>query len=162
MKIAVTLLGALVLASCASPPKTPADSVAPSEQPTQVVEEKKEVKELSQSFEADLITSVAVERVFELRETEMIYLIDTRPALFFFRGHINQAVNIPLKKFDKAYAEKESEIAAARAAGKVLVVYCANEKCPDSYKMATRFAEKGISTSVFKGGWELWQQTGLE
>lgn len=162
MKIAVTLLGALALASCTNTPTTQEASATPFEQPTQVVEEKKEVKELTQSFDADLITSVAVERVFELRETGEIYLIDTRPALFFFRGHINHAVNIPLKKFDKLYAEKESEIAEARAAGKVLVIYCANEKCPDSYKMAIRFAEKGISTSVFKGGWELWQQTGLE
>ena len=108
------------------------------------------------------VTEVLVEQVFGLRSEERALLIDTRPPIFFALGHIDGAINVPLKYFAKSYPANKSKIDSAVSEGKVLVVYCANQTCVDSHRMAKELAEKGYSSSVFKGGWELWKETGLE
>ncbi|MFC5049193.1 rhodanese-like domain-containing protein [Rubritalea spongiae] len=160
MKVFVLSVVICTLVSCSNTTELEPDSLVAA---TQLAEEKKvEQKDEVAYFDKSLITGVEVENVFELRETGKVYLIDTRSSLFFNRGHIAGAMNIPLKHFDKIYSEKASEIKQALANDKVVVIYCASAECPDSYEMATRFAKKGIATSVFKGGWQQWQQTGLE
>lgn len=108
------------------------------------------------------VTEVLVEQVFALRGEGQALLIDTRPPLFFALGHIDGAINVPLKHYEKSYPANKSTIAAAKSEGKVLIVYCANEVCVDSHKMANQLAIEGFDSSVFKGGWELWKETGLE
>lgn len=108
------------------------------------------------------VTEVLVEQVFELRSSERALLIDTRPPIFFALGHIEGAINVPLKHFEKSYPANQAQIAQAVAEGKILVVYCANQVCVDSHRMAGKLAERGYNASVFKGGWELWRETGLE
>ncbi|MGJ8673746.1 rhodanese-like domain-containing protein [Rubritalea sp.] len=162
MKFFVSSLIVATLASCSS--HSDSDLTEPVVSAQSATEEftQLDIKKEEQGFDESLITKVEVERVFELRESGKVYLIDTRPSLFFLRGHIFGAESLPLKHFDTMYLEKESEIKQAVSEGKKIVIYCASEKCPDSYEMATRFAKKGISSSVFKGGWSLWKQTGLE
>lgn len=108
------------------------------------------------------ITEVMVEQVYGLRGENKALLIDTRPPIFFALGHIDGAINVPLKNFSTSYPANQSKITTAVSEGKVLLVYCANQTCIDSHRMASLLAEKGYNSSVFKGGWELWKETGLE
>jgi rhodanese-related sulfurtransferase len=163
MKFLASLCLALALVSCTS---TVPESVVSEASVVESKEEKK-VSSVAADDEADnydksLITGVEVERVFELRESGKSYIIDTRPPLFYMRGSIQGSNNLPLKHFDKEFPNYESAIKSAASDGKVIVIYCASEKCPDSYLMAKKFAQMGIPSSVFKGGWRLWKQTGLE
>lgn len=107
------------------------------------------------------VTELPIERVFELQQSGVIFLIDTRPTIFYNLGHIDGAHSLPLKSFDKSFSKNQSAIDAALAEGKKLVIYCQSEKCTDSNKMAKVMSEMGYKVSVFKGGWELWKMSGL-
>lgn len=136
----------------ASPSQQAAPEVAP-------VSEKKQ--ENIPAIELGEITEVTVEQVFELKISDRALLIDTRPPVFFAMGHIDGAESIALKNFEKTFPPKEALVKSAASSGKVIIIYCADEKCPDSYLMAKRLSEMGLDVSVFKGGWELWKQSGL-
>lgn len=156
MKYIASWLALLLLVGCV---KSPEVSVIEKQEIAPKIENSEQSKV---DFDKNLITSVEVERVFELRESGQAYIIDTRPSLFFKTGHIEGAVSLPLKHFNTVYAKNKSKIKQAVDSGKIIIIYCANAKCSDSYLMATRFAELGMRSSVFKGGWRLWQQTGLD
>ena len=158
MKNLLTLLTVSILLSNCVPQKlnSPPPEVAAQSDAKQV-EISKEPR-----VERGTVTEVMVEKVYAQRVSDQALLIDTRPPLFYNLGHIDGAISIPLKSFDKSFAAKKSEVDAAVSAGKVLVIYCANEVCVDSHRMSEKLATMGYDVSVFKGGWELWKQTGLE
>ena len=107
------------------------------------------------------VNEVPIERVFELQQSGLILLIDTRPSVFYNLGHIDGAHSLPLKSFEKSFENSRSTLDAAVVAGKKIIIYCQSEKCSDSYKMAQVLSKYGYKVSIFKGGWELWKMSGL-
>ena len=77
-------------------------------------------------------------------------------------GHIEEAISLPLKKFDKVIDSRRAMLDSALKAGRVVVLYCQNVKCPEAHIMAEKLAALGYSVSVYKGGWEEWKQAGLQ
>ncbi len=73
-------------------------------------------------------------------QTGNVYLIDTRPPLFFRLGHIGGANSLPLIKYDKALASQRAQLDAAAKSGKPIVTYCQNTHCPDAHRMAKKLA----------------------
>ena len=67
------------------------------------------------------ITSVDMGQLFTMSQTGKVYLIDTRPPLYFRLGHIDVANSLPLIKYDKVILEKKPQIEAALKAGKIIV-----------------------------------------
>lgn len=55
----------------------------------------------------------------------------------------------------------ETEIRAAKAAGKPVVFYCTDAACPDARAMAERLAAKGHDVSILEGGFAMWKEAGL-
>ena len=109
-----------------------------------------------------VITEVDLGRLFELRDDDKALLIDVRPASFYARRHIPGAISLPKKAYATEFPGKRPELDAAVKAGKILVLYCADEDCPDGYAVAKLLAEEGYSSSLYKGGWREWKQAGLE
>ena len=107
------------------------------------------------------ISQVDVGALFQLREEGRVFLVDVRPAFFFNLEHIPGAISLPLKKFDSQFPTVRSQFKAALDAGRVVVLYCTNEKCPDGLIAAGKLSKLGYSTSVYKGGWKEWKDAGL-
>ena len=107
------------------------------------------------------IRQVDIGSLFQLREEGRVFLVDVRPAFFFSLGHIPGSISLPLKKFDAQFPAIRSQFEAALGAGRVIVLYCTNEKCPDGLIAAGKLSKLGYSISVYKGGWKEWQDAGL-
>jgi len=107
------------------------------------------------------VTSVSLVQAFELQQSDKAFVIDARPMFFYGLGHLPGAVNFPKANCDALIERHESEIKAALAANKTIVVYCTNLLCPDARTVATHLADYGYSSSVMDGGWESWKSSGL-
>lgn len=107
------------------------------------------------------ITGVEMGQLFTMLQSGKVYLIDVRPPLFYRLGHIDGAVNFPLRKYDAMLPKHHPLIKSALKEGKVVVLYCQNLNCPDAYKTATKLVKYGHSFSIYKGGWEEWKRSGL-
>ena len=107
------------------------------------------------------IRQVDIGALFQLREEGRVLLVDVRPAFFFNLEHIPGAISLPLKKFDAQFPAVRSQFEAALGDGRVIVLYCTNEKCPDGLITAGKLSRMGYSTSVYKGGWKEWKGAGL-
>ena len=107
------------------------------------------------------IAGVGIGRLFELIQTKRVLLVDCRPTIFYRMGHIDDAINLPLKKYAKSANMIRTHFDHALTERKVIVLYCQNMDCPDGYLFAKKIAEEGYSVSVYKGGWQEWKASGL-
>jgi len=107
------------------------------------------------------ITGVDIGRLFELIQGGRVLLVDCRPPIFYRMGHIDDAINLPLKKYAKSINVIKTHFDHALTERKVVVLYCQNIDCPDGYLFAKKIAEEGYSVSVYKGGWQEWKASGL-
>lgn len=108
------------------------------------------------------VGTVNVEQLFALKESGELLLIDVRPSFFFHSGHIGGAVNLPARKVDEWLPGEQARLEAAGKAGRPVVLYCTNLKCPDAKRVAGALAQRGIPCQVYPGGWEEWQAAGVE
>lgn len=106
-------------------------------------------------------TSISITEFFPLNESGKVLLYDARPGFFYHLGHIPGAISLPKDGCDAQIEKRESEIKAAIAAKKTIVIYCTNLLCPDARAVATHFADFGYSTTVLTGGWETWKESGM-
>jgi rhodanese-related sulfurtransferase len=107
------------------------------------------------------ISEMDLGTLFELQGAGRAFLVDVRPAWFYNADHIPGAVSLPLKSFEAVYPTKKADFDAAVSAGKVIVLYCTDEDCPDGRSTARKLAKEGYSTSIYKGGWKEWKASGL-
>lgn len=107
------------------------------------------------------ITGVQIGQLFAMMQSNQVYLIDVRPPMFYRLGHIDGAVNFPLKKYDAVMPVEYPKLKAALASGKVVVLYCQDLNCPDAYTTALKLVQYGHDLSIYKGGWAEWKKSGL-
>lgn len=100
-------------------------------------------------------------RLFTMIQTDRVMLVDCRPPLFFRMGHLDGAINLPLKNYDAVIRERKQHLDQALASNKIIVLYCQNTECPDAYGVAKKLIILGYSVSIYKGGWEEWKRAGL-
>ncbi len=113
------------------------------------------------SAQRGMIRRIHIGTLYQLREEGRVLLIDVRPAFFFKLGHISGALSLPLKIFDAGFSDIRPQIDAARDAGNLVVLYCANEQCPDSLSTARKLSALGYSSVVYSGGWKEWKDAGF-
>lgn len=156
----------LLIAACSdpTPPPVPVAPVKPvATKPVETPQVDKPVPvPIPPTVKPGQITSVDMGQLFTMSQTGKLYLIDTRPPLFFRLGHIDGANSLPLIKYDKAILDKKPQIDAASKAGKVIVAYCQNVNCPDAHKLATKLSRMGYNVSIYSGGWEEWKRSGIQ
>ena len=103
------------------------------------------------------INLVPIETVLELKENnEPFILVEVLGAEEFKKGHLPQAVNIPLAELEeKAPAQLKKDVKT--------IVYCANYHCTASTKAARKLVSLGFKDVLdFKAGKKGWQEAGLE
>ncbi|HEX7260408.1 MAG TPA: rhodanese-like domain-containing protein, partial [Luteolibacter sp.] len=107
------------------------------------------------------ITSISLTELFALQQAGQVVIYDARPGYFYNLGHLPGAINLPKMNCDAQITKRETEIKAALAAKKTIVVYCTNLLCPDARTVANHLAGFGYSSSVLTGGWDAWKESGL-
>jgi len=107
------------------------------------------------------ITGVEMGRVFTMQQAGQLLLVDCRPPIFYRLGHLDGAINLPLKSYDALIDRRKQSIDNALAAGQTIVLYCQNTECPDAYAVAKKLITRGYSVSIYKGGWEEWKRAGF-
>lgn len=108
-------------------------------------------------------TSLFQPSIIEIKEFETLYLsnrgliIDTRDSFDFQVGHITNAINIPLKNFDK-----HSDFLKTLKSDTLIITYCDGAQCNSSIEFAAKLSFFGFSNvKVFFGGWQEWSSKNL-
>ena len=149
----------LALASCANPPKqAPASPAATAGNPSATDPAyKKPVRMIGRGK----IETIPLADFFTLQQSGKAMIFDARPAFFYSLGHIPGAINLSKNNCDQAIHKRESEIKAAVAAGKTIVVYCSSSTCPDARTVAIHISGFGYPAKIFYGGMEEWRDASM-
>jgi len=100
-----------------------------------------------------------VARAKRLVEEEDALLVDARPADFYRRNHIPDAVNMPSSLFDFVFAMRLAKEAPDRR----IIVYGRTISRPYDQDVARMLAERGFTNvSVLEGGLSAWEDLGYE
>jgi rhodanese-related sulfurtransferase len=107
------------------------------------------------------IYSISIAEFLPLHQSDRVYLLDARPRFYHLIGHLPGAINIPIADCETQITQRDSQIKAAVASGKILVVYCTDLHCPDALTLATHLAKHGHSPAILTGGWDAWKELEL-
>jgi rhodanese-related sulfurtransferase len=149
--LALCLISALVLGSCAESPKHLTEAVKTSapQSPSAVVKKS--------AIKQGLITAIHLGTFFQLQQTNKALIFDARPSFFYHLGHVPGAISWPRSSFIQQFDLHEQQILKAQATGKPVVIYCTDLACPDAMNVAERLAHLGYSTAILQGGWAAWK-----
>lgn len=106
------------------------------------------------ALEVKSVSFTEVKTLLEKTPTEGKYVvIDARPEIKFFEGHLPGAINIPWQEMKERLGELPTDKSTQ------LIFYCGGTSCDLSGKSAALALEKGYSNvSVFKGGEPGWRE----
>ncbi len=107
------------------------------------------------------LSEISLEEFLPLQQAGTALIFDARPSFVAAFGKIPGAINWPRYDFDHSLSTHEPEIAAAKKAGRIVVIYCTDAGCPDSHKVAERLVARGHDVSVLQGGYGDWKAAGL-
>lgn len=153
------MIMAVTVAGCA----TPGDPEAPDAEQAVVPEpaRREEAAKPTPEVAAAAVGSIDLTELFGLVDGGDVLLLDVRPPLFHKLGHIPGSLGLPRKKYSQWIGVEEGRIKEAAAAGRDVVLYCANLECPDASAVAADLSKRGIPVKVFHGGWEEWKAADL-
>lgn len=166
LRVAGVMLAALGLVACAGAGKQPAGttthgrpgSTQPASRKPALADPPVRALPLKDQGK---VTSISMEKTFELQQSGEALVFDARPPWYFATGHLPGAINMPKISCDEVILKRKAELDAAKAANKPIIVYCTNFLCADARKVATHLAYQGYSSSVMSGGWDAWKESGL-
>ncbi|MFZ2088867.1 MAG: rhodanese-like domain-containing protein [Desulfobaccales bacterium] len=103
------------------------------------------------------VKTVTLEQAYQFWEAGEILIIDARPVEDYRDLHVERAINFPPDKWD--------ELAASQLAGMEkdhrILVYCSQESCDDSLKLARKLQTLGFTRVLaFTGGFRAWDEAG--
>jgi rhodanese-related sulfurtransferase len=150
-------VGVILLAACQDqtpPPVTPAPSpvAKPSTAPA---------KPAASAVKAGRLTVMDMTTFFPRQQAGTVLLYDARPGFVAGFGKIPGAISWPRHEFEARLSRSESEIRAAKAAGKPVVIYCTDAACPDSRAVAEKLTARGHDVAILEGGFAAWKEAGL-
>ena len=144
------------LVACAGPQTTSAVA-----KPAAVAKAPAPSKPALRPSERGKTTSISMTDLFALQQSGQVLIYDARPAFFYHLGHIPGAISLPKDGGDAEIEKHQSEIKAAIAIKKPIVVYCTNFLCADARTVASHLSSYGYSSAVMGGGWDAWKEAGL-
>jgi hypothetical protein len=121
--------GALTLASVSCVP--PAKPETPSQQQIAKIESKPK-KIPSTHVSTGEYSTISLEELFLLQQSNGALIYDVRPAYFYNIDHIPGSVNWPHTDYAAQVESRDLEIQKALKDGKKIVVYCFNLGCPEA------------------------------
>ena len=146
---------ALITAACSAPPRTPPATNGNSQVTIPTTQPKS--RQAVPSNQRGTVSAISFGDFFALQQSGKTLVYDARQAFFYHLGHIPGAINLPPKHCAPAITTRQSEIKAALAAGKTIIVYCSSSTCPDARSVATQLSACGYPARIFPGGWEEWR-----
>lgn len=146
------------LFSCSDPSK-PTDVAVVSDSPA--ITKQDSLQEFKKSVKPGDITVIGLEQLFGLKQSGQVLLVDCRGTLFYRMGHIDGAINLPVKDLNGKWTKIKPQLDAAVKANQILVFYCQNKKCPYAYQAAKKLSAEGYGSTIYEGGWEQWKAIGL-
>ena len=155
------ILGAvipLLLTACQPPAPDPGPTPPPAPDPIA----KSPPRPASPVIRPGTVTQISLDQLFPLRSEGKTLVVDARRSIVFTLGHITGAINLPLPSFEASFKKQQALLDQAVTEDKVIVVYCDGETCPDAHTTAKALADRGYSTSVYRGGWAEWKEAGME
>ncbi len=107
------------------------------------------------------ITVIGIDQVIQAAMSRTHLIIDARPDVFWEIGHIPGAISLPQKQFAEYYPKTENLLREAMAAGRPLLLYCADLHCPDAGALARELNQRGFNgLLLFEAGWAAWEKAG--
>ncbi|MBU1041212.1 MAG: rhodanese [Proteobacteria bacterium] len=95
-----------------------------------------------------------------LKDAAMLFLsgravfLDARSDFEYQLGHIQGAINLPVRNFASEFQDIKPRLAGKDA----VIAYCDGAGCPLSHALAKHLREAGVkNVYVLKNGWSLWQ-----
>lgn len=111
--------------------------------------------------DAPPVEVVGIDKVAAAVESRSCLIVDARPGIFWEMGHIPGAISLPRKTFLESYPATEPVLREAVAAGRPLLVYCADTHCPDAGALAQELNQRGFKgIQLFEAGWAAWEEAG--
>lgn len=150
----------LTLVACVEPTK-PTAPTNPNGSAKPATEAKSNYKKPIRMNGRGEISSISLEKFFELQQSGKALIYDARPTVFHALGHIPGAISLPKHHCDENIAKREGEIKAALKKGKTIIVYCTSLTCPDARTVAIHISGFGYPVTVFSGGWDAWKEAGM-
>lgn len=141
---------AIFFTACAEPRKQPAP-------PAATTQAKPEYKKPVRMNGRGELSSISLERFFQLQQSGKALIYDARPSFLYSIGHIPGAINLPKRNCDEAIHNREAEIKSALAEGRTIVVYCTSITCADARTVADHISGFGYPATIFSGGWDAWK-----
>lgn len=93
---------------------------------------------------------VLFDEALQLFKSGEATFVDARHEFDYRLGHIQGAVNVPLKDFSP-------QDVGGLSKDKILVVYCDGQECNSSVELAKQLASLGFTrVKIFFGGWREW------
>jgi len=111
--------------------------------------------------ERGIVSSISMEKLFELQGSQDILIYDARPSVLYREGHLPGAISMPKSICKDVIMEREAELVKAKAFKKPIIVYCSGRLCADAKAVANHLSLAGYSSSIYSGGWDEWKQAGL-
>src|ERR1035437_9394462 len=100
----------------------------------------------------DALEPVSREELLRRKREGSVTVLDVRPAQEFAAGHIEGAVNIPIKELERRLAEV--------GRGREVVAYCRGPHCVMAYEAVARLRERGFKVRRLVDGYPEWRGGG--
>jgi rhodanese-related sulfurtransferase len=152
----IVAAGMLLVAACQDRTPPPVVTAAPSPQPAITP-----AKPAAAPVKAGKLTTMDLTVLFPRQQAGTVLLYDARPGFVAGFGKIPGSVSWPKHAFDSRLSQSETEIRAAKAAGKPVVIYCTDAACPDARAVAEKLVARGHDVSILDGGFAGWKEAGL-
>jgi len=101
----------------------------------------------------DALEPVSREELLRRKREGSVTVLDVRPAEEFAAGHIEGAINIPIKELEQRLAEV--------GRGREVVAYCRGPYCVMAYEAVARLRERGFKVRRLVDGYPEWRVAGL-
>jgi ArsR family transcriptional regulator len=101
----------------------------------------------------DALEPVTREELLRRKREGSVTVLDVRPAEEFAAGHIEGAINIPIKELERRLAEV--------GRGREVVAYCRGPYCVMAYEAVARLRERRFKVRRLVDGYPEWRLAGL-
>ncbi|MEK7950548.1 rhodanese-like domain-containing protein [Luteolibacter soli] len=150
-------VGVVLIAACQDKAPAPVTAVPPvAAKPSAAP-----AKPATPAVKAGKLTVMSMATFFPRQQAGTVLIYDARPGFVAGFGEIPGSISWPRHEFDKRLSQSETEMRAAKAAGKPVVIYCTDAGCPDARAVAEKVAAKGYDVAILEGGFAAWKEAGL-
>lgn len=106
------------------------------------------------------ISVISTDELIRLKNQPGILLVDVRPPSVFSEGALPGAVNLPMDLWMNKGLEGARQVVKENGILRFkVIVYCNDEWCPDSRRVANILEKLGVSCLVYQGGYRSWLES---